>query len=540
MFAESERRRRAAEALLELSRLCRETIDLDAVARRVVESVRTLLGVEESALYRVLPETGDLEAVALSGEGEMALGTGIVFPRGTGVVGLVVNERRPKASSNFFDDPRITHAPDIRKRLKTVSYRAILGVPLLVEDRVIGALAACAAEGRVFSDDEVRLAQAFADQAALVLGNARLFDDAARRRHETDVLAEVIGQINGSLDLATILARIVDGACELTGADGAQIALREPGTDAVRMQHRRGVGPDALEGILVRPGAGAGGLIPQSLEPTEVGQRVVESLCRLLGAGMASLYQINAENGDFVLLAGAGKEVDWNRTLPRDIGTVGLAVRQGGPVCTSDILPDPRIPLAPDRRAHLEAFEYRAILALPLVVGDRIFGAMSAHGLTGRVFSPDEIRLAQAFVDQAAIALENARLYAETTRRRWEAEVLADVGRLVTEALDADQAASRIADCLRALLGVVTCSLRHHDATGQLVGRSVSGDGVIGEMTFPPGTGASGRAVATRRPIATTNTLLDPRITLTPAQRAVIETRPYRSVRAPARSRGHQ
>ena len=635
LLAESERRRHAAEALVQLSRLCSETIDLDTVARRVVESVRTLLGVEESALYRVVPESGDLEAVALSGEGEQALGIGTVFPRGTGVVGLVVNERRPIASSNFFEDPRVTHAPAIRGRLEGVSYRAILGVPLLVKDRVIGALAACAAEGRVFSDDEVRLAQAFADQAALVLENAHLFDEAARRRHEMEVLAEVVGQINGSLDLSTILRRIVDGACELTGADGAQIALREPGTDAVQMQHRRGVSADAQDAILVRLGRGAGGLvlatgrpfrtsnyaedpritkdyadqvtaagivtevvvpirhgeikgllyvfnrtarpftdrdeaalgrladhaviaignaslhaetearrreaeslaelgrlISQSLEPTEAGQRVVESLSRLLGAGMATLYQINTETGDFVLLARAGKEVDWNLTFPRDAGTVGLAVREGGPVCTSDILADSRISLEPERRAHLEAFEYRAILALPLVVGDRIFGAMSAHGLTGRVFSADEIRLAQAFVDQAAIALENARLYAETTRRRWEAEVLADVGRLVTEALDADQAARRIADCLRALLGGVTCSLAHYDHTGALVGRSVSGDGVIGEMAFPPGTGASGRAVATRRPIATTNILVDPRITLTPEQRAVMETRPYRSVLA--------
>src|SRR5258706_12810586 len=79
IFAESERRRRAAEALVQLSRLCSETIDLDAVARRVVESVRTLLGVEESALYRVIPESGDLEAVALSGAGERAPGTGIAF-----------------------------------------------------------------------------------------------------------------------------------------------------------------------------------------------------------------------------------------------------------------------------------------------------------------------------------------------------------------------------------------------------------------------------------------------------------------------------
>src|SRR5439155_397044 len=176
LLAESERRRRTAEALAELSRLSSETLDLGTVARRVVESVRTLLGARESALYRLVPETGDLAAPALMGEREQAL----------------------------------------------------------------------------------------------VLESVQLFDDATRRRHEVDVLAEVVGQINSSLDLAGILARIATGACELTGADGAQIALREPGTDGVRVIHRRGArsaADDALIGLVIQPGKGSGGLVLTTGQP---------------------------------------------------------------------------------------------------------------------------------------------------------------------------------------------------------------------------------------------------------------------------------
>ncbi|MGH7346332.1 MAG: GAF domain-containing protein, partial [Candidatus Rokuibacteriota bacterium] len=206
LLAESERRRRTAEALAELSRLSSETLDLGTVGRRVVESVRALLGAQESALYRLVPETGDLAALALMGEREQALGPGAIFPRGTGVVGLATRERRPIATSNFTDDPRIRHDPAILERLEGASYRAVLALPLLLKERVIGALAVCDHAGRVFLESEIRLAQAFADHAALVLESVQLFDDATRRRHEVDVLAEVVGQINRSLDLGAILA----------------------------------------------------------------------------------------------------------------------------------------------------------------------------------------------------------------------------------------------------------------------------------------------------------------------------------------------
>jgi len=638
LLAESERRRRTAEALAELSRLSSETLDLGTVARRVVESVRTLLGAQESALYRLVPETGDLAALALMGEREQALGPGAVFPRGTGVVGLAARNRRPIATPNFANDARIQHDPSILERLEGAANRAVLALPLLVKDRVIGALAVCDHEGRIFMESEIRLAQAFADQAALVLESVQLFDDAARRRREVDVLAEVVGQINSSLDLAAILSRIVAGACELTGADGAQIALREPGTDGVRVIHRRGArtaADDALIGLLIQPGKGSGGLVlttgqpfrttnyaedpritrdyadrveavgvvaqivipiqdgelkgllyvfnrtaraftdrdeaalgrlanhaavaignahllaetegrrreaevlaevgrlvSQSLEPDEVGQRIVECVCRLLGSAMATLYGISLDTGDFVMLASAGAEIR-NRTLPRGTAAVGLAVREGRPVSTPDALLDPRITLAPETRAALENFEHRAILALPLVAGERVFGALASLGRTGRVFTPHEIQLAQTFVDQAAIALDNARLHSETTRRKWEAEVLAGVGRLVTESLDADEVAGRIADSLRALLGGLSSVLvRVEPISGALIGRHMSADGSGVDIVFPAGIGAMGRAVRTRRPVATTNLLTDPRIALTPELREALQSRPHRSALA--------
>jgi signal transduction histidine kinase len=69
-------------------------------------------------------------------------------------------------------------------------------------------------------------------------------------------------------------------------------------------------------------------------------------------------------------------------------------------------------------------------VAVPLLVTDQVIGALTVGDEIGRVFRPEEIELAQAFADQAAIALENARLYEELAARldreqRLAAEVVA-------------------------------------------------------------------------------------------------------------------
>jgi signal transduction histidine kinase/HPt (histidine-containing phosphotransfer) domain-containing protein/ActR/RegA family two-component response regulator len=369
LYAQSESRRRAAEALIELNRVCSETLDLDTVVGRIVDSVHRLLGVQESALYRLDPESGDLVAFALAGKGSRSLGTGTVFPRGTGVVGLAVAQRQPVFSPNILTDARLTQAPHVRARLERVAYRAVLALPLFVQDRVIGALAACADEGHTFSEDETRLAQAFADQAALVLENAQLFEETKRRRREAESLAEI------------------------------------------------------------------GRLISQSLDFDEVGQRIVGSVRGLFGAVGAALYLTDAVSGDLVLRAGTGESTEWNRVLPSGSGAAGLAIRLREPVATADLLTDARIVLSPTALAQIARSDVRAVLDVPLLSGERAFGVLAIGDRVGRVFRADEVRLAQTFVDQAAIALDNARLYAETTRQKREAEMLRDEnGRLFEEA----------------------------------------------------------------------------------------------------------
>jgi two-component system NtrC family sensor kinase len=63
-------------------------------------------------------------------------------------------------------------------------------------------------------------------------------------------------------------------------------------------------------------------------------------------------------------------------------------------------------------RERLAAADIRSILAIPLLTHDRIVGALGLSDRTGREFTADELQTLQAFADQAALAFENARLYA--------------------------------------------------------------------------------------------------------------------------------
>lgn len=169
--------------------------------------------------------------------------------------------------------------------------------------------------------------------------------------------------------------------------------------------------------------AEVGGLLSGTLDLDVVGQRIVETVSSLLGTPMAVLYRIDAETDELVLLAGMGVDLEPNGRLPASSGSVGLAVRERQPVVTPDVFNDARISLSPRSRTGLHRSAYRAIVAVPLMAKDRVFGALATGDRIGRTFTPDDVRLLQAFAHQAAVALENARLYSEERAARLDAEV---------------------------------------------------------------------------------------------------------------------
>ncbi len=243
LFAEAHTRRRAAETLSDLGRTLAQALDLEVVAQRIADSVRALLSVESSALFRLEPHSGDLVPLAVSGYTGGGFDRHVRFPRGTGMVGLATRDRRAVATPNLLTDARVILPPDVRERIEPASYRAILAIPLLVKDTVIGALAVGDREGKSFDEEEIKLAQAFADQSALALDNARLYEETSQRLRHLDSLREVVEQILVPVSLEERLSVIARKAAELFEADRATIAL----WDGEALVVRAGYGLNAHE-----------------------------------------------------------------------------------------------------------------------------------------------------------------------------------------------------------------------------------------------------------------------------------------------------
>ena len=176
-----------------------------------------------------------------------------------GTTPTAIAERRPVWSADLLNDPAFDLTPSTRAAVEAEGYRAVLSVPLLVGERVLGALVTYRDDVGPFSVRQVELMQAFAHQAALALENSRLYEESERRRRESEVFAGVAQAITSSLDLDTVLRRITDSAKELVGSDLAMIGFREGDTEVVTVRHRVGSRYTSDRTFRIEPGKGFGG-----------------------------------------------------------------------------------------------------------------------------------------------------------------------------------------------------------------------------------------------------------------------------------------
>ena len=197
-----------------------------------------------------------------------------------------------------------------------------------------------------------------------------------------------------------------------------------------------------------------------------VGQRIVQRARTLCDAAVSALYALDPESGGLALEARAGEGAEVLGRLaaaPAGASAADLAAESGRPVATPDLLADPRIHLPPLVRAQVAQSDPRAVLCVPLRVDARTVGVLAVGDVAGRVFRGDQVRLLEAFSDQAAVALEQSRLHrealAEAERRRRAAESLAGVGRRLSQSLDPEDVGQRIVDSVRMLVGALRATL---------------------------------------------------------------------------------
>ncbi|RME74992.1 MAG: GAF domain-containing protein [Chloroflexi bacterium] len=168
----------------------------------------------------------------------------------------------------------------------------------------------------------------------------------------------------------------------------------------------------------------------------EILDYIVVQACRLLGSDAAAIYRCHYDRDVLTVQAAAGLPPDYTSLeIPMALSLATQAMQSVRPVVVPDAEDYPEHPLdeitlTPEQHAILEkiAHRYRAVLAVPLIIRTHpaapadIYGGITLHYVQPRQFSQEEIDLAVAFADQAALAIENARLRAQAEQSAAEAE----------------------------------------------------------------------------------------------------------------------
>src|SRR6267142_5421822 len=154
-------------------------LSMDELLAELLTRVREAMNVDTVAILLLEPEGDELLAWAAKGlEEEVELGVRI--PMGAGFAGKVAATKSPVR----IDD--IETADVLNPILRQRGVRSLLGVPLLVEGRVIGVIHTGKFIRYKFTDDDTRLLQLVADRIALAIDNARLFEEERTARREAE------------------------------------------------------------------------------------------------------------------------------------------------------------------------------------------------------------------------------------------------------------------------------------------------------------------------------------------------------------------
>lgn len=184
---ERERAARAAaeEAAATLGRLQSVTdaalahLTLADLLNELLDRLREVIGADTAAVL-LLEEPGDTLIVRAAKGLEEEVEQGISIPVGRGFAGRVAAERRPIA----LDD--VTDADVLSPVLRAKGVRSLLGVPLLVEGRMVGVVHVGTLSPRRFGTEDARLLQLVADRIALAIDHARAYEAERRARADAE------------------------------------------------------------------------------------------------------------------------------------------------------------------------------------------------------------------------------------------------------------------------------------------------------------------------------------------------------------------
>jgi PAS domain S-box-containing protein len=347
MFDISERKRHEREIQAEamLAQALGETLELQPLLERLLEAARHAIPAAEKGSILLVEANGRLRIRALSGYTDPRLNE-FTFASDSGYSARAARERKPLLIADARADDSIRYDGEIEEARQIHS---TIAVPLLIREQVIGVIALDSTQKNAFSEEDLALLSAFATPTALIIQNARLFEE---KTHLVERLQ----------------------------------ALHATSQEIIR----------------------------RAYTPEQVYEAIYHAVRQLMPTDNFTIALHDQERGEFegVYLIDEGQRYPPLRASIQE-GITGQVIRTGKTLHIRDI----RMEAAPAPVHYGSDKESLSYLCVPLRIGEKVIGAMSAQSYQPNVYQTEDEALLEMLASYAAPAIENARLLEETRNR---------------------------------------------------------------------------------------------------------------------------
>ncbi|MBN1873933.1 MAG: GAF domain-containing protein [Anaerolineae bacterium] len=419
-----------------------------AVLGKIVEAACKITGADCAVIYPYdadREEFDDTERVAHYGlQNELTLEN---KPRKEGLGAHVIQEGELIYSDIEHEDPEVLRSPFIDSE----AIRAFMGLSLKIADRVLGVLYVDFRKPHQFNDDEKNNIRLFANQAALAIDNARLYQQAQSR---ADALAR-LNQVSPTLvsltgvagELDKVLRQIVQNALEVLNADLIDLYPYTQSRDEFIL-------PPIQAGERHIPTAVKTKIYPDDIVNTVVKHRETQ-------------YIVDSQADPDMVQLKEGTELD--------VSLARYVIRE----------------------------EIKSTATIPLMAANEVVGALFVNYRVPQSFSQHQRELIELFAGQAAIAIRNTRLLEQR-------QTLQEIARDITSILAKDELLQKILEHSLELLGSQAGSICLLDERGEKLEFQYA----IGKerlLSVPFGAGLIGTAAELRAPVRVGDVTRDPR-----------------------------
>ena len=221
LFQEAQRRAKEMTALAEVGREISATLELQVVLERIALRAQEILNAVTTAVY--VPDSAFQTLVAIAAIGQEAdeiKNDPLII--GQGILGSIALTKAGEIINNTTSDPRAITI----KGTDDVSDEHLMAAPIMSQGILNGLLVVWRiGAGGEFTTTELKFIESLAQQGAIAVENARLFDETKRRSEELASLNEIISAASQTLDTKTILESVMNKVLEISSFDGGLITI---------------------------------------------------------------------------------------------------------------------------------------------------------------------------------------------------------------------------------------------------------------------------------------------------------------------------